>query len=473
MKKIFLFAAILAGVASLASCNKEQNPQTEEGKVTITVSFPEVVESKVAMEEGQEALDLQWEADDMIFVIGNTTEKFTFVDRSADGKTATFTGNVVTGEKFDVIISDKANYSIRNVIYDYKQTANGSTDHVIYEAVLKGVDTYENVSFTNEWAEGHGGTFDQSGCVQFNIQIPQGCTQVNSVKILASDRVFNSTHTGKEEKVFTLSHSVNFTLPAEGEVLTMYWMTSMVADVLEAGSQLSVLLEGKDYTYIKDIDINKESKILPGKRNIFTVNGANWIKTQIKYANLAGLRETWKAPYTNFSDVNKGPGHLVDGTTNDWAPSNSSNPYIIDTTYDAWDYIYSANERFRTPLVAIINLQKAEYLQHMWIKVGDPDDTKRVEVYLSNDESNDADFGEHLNQNLMTNLTSDMVEGDWAKWEQKKWMKYLDQNMSQQGYDIYNGHFKTKYIMIVIHGAGSYPWPSMKEINPKVYARVD
>ena len=343
---------------------------------------------------------------------------------------------------------------------------------MIYEAVLKGVDTYENVSFTNEWAEEHGGTFDQSGCVQFNIQLPQGCTQVNAVKILASDRVFNTTHTGQEEKAFWMSHSVNFTLPAEGEVLTMYWMTSMVADVLEAGSQLSVLLEGNAYTYIKDIDINKESKILPGKRNIFTVNGANWIKTQIKYAS-AGLRATWKAPYTNFCGVNAGPGILIDGSTNDWASTTGSNPYIIDSTYDEWDYIYSANERFRTPLVAIINLQKAEYLQHMWIKVGNPNDTKRVEVYLSNDESNDADFGEHLNQNLMTKLTSDMVEGDWAKWEQKKWMKYVDQNMSQQGYDIFNGHFKTKYIMIVIHGAGSYPWPSMKEINPKVYARVD
>ena len=473
MKKVFLFAALVAGVMSIASCNKEQNPQTEEGKVTITVSFPEVVESKVAMEEGQQALDLKWTSKDKIFIIGETTEEFTIGDISTDGKTATFTGNVVAGEKFDVIISDKANYSIRNVIYDYKQTANGSTDHVIYEAVLKGVDTYENVSFTNEWAEEHGGTFDQSGCVQFNIQIPQGCTQVNSVKILASDRVFNSTHTGKEEKVFTLSHSVNFTLPAEGDVLTMYWMTSMVEDVLSAGSQLTVILEGSTYSFIKDINVNKESKILPGKRNIFTVNGANWIKTQIKYANQAGLRETWKAPYTNFCGVNAGPGLLVDGSTNDWASATGANPYIIDTTYDKWDKIESGNVRFRTPLVAIINLQKSEYLQHMWFKVGDYTKTTRVEVYLSNDESNDEAFGDHLNQNLTTNLEDNMVQGYWDLWKQKKWMKYVDQNMSKVGYDIWNGHFKTKYIMIVIHGASSWPSPSMKEINPKVYARVD
>ena len=74
MKKVFLFAALVAGVMSIASCNKEQNPQTEGEKVTITVSFPEVVESKVAMEEGQQALDLKWENDDKITVVGNTTE---------------------------------------------------------------------------------------------------------------------------------------------------------------------------------------------------------------------------------------------------------------------------------------------------------------------------------------------------------------------------------------------------------------
>ena len=118
MKKVFLFAALVAGVMSIASCNKEQNAQPEGEKVTITVSFPEVVDSKVAMEEGQQALDLKWTSEDKIFVIGETTEEFTIGDISTDGKTATFTGNVVAGEKFDVIISDKANYSIRNVIYD-------------------------------------------------------------------------------------------------------------------------------------------------------------------------------------------------------------------------------------------------------------------------------------------------------------------------------------------------------------------
>ena len=76
MKKVFLFAALVAGVMSIASCNKEQNPQTEGEKVTITVSFPEVVDSKVAMEEGQQALNLKWENDDKLTVVGNTTEVF-------------------------------------------------------------------------------------------------------------------------------------------------------------------------------------------------------------------------------------------------------------------------------------------------------------------------------------------------------------------------------------------------------------
>ena len=108
MKKVFLFAALAAGVMSISSCNKEQNAQPEDGKVTITVSFPEVVDSKVAMEEGQQALDLKWENDDKLTIVGNTTtEEFTVASISEDGKTATFTGNAVEGNNFDVILSDR------------------------------------------------------------------------------------------------------------------------------------------------------------------------------------------------------------------------------------------------------------------------------------------------------------------------------------------------------------------------------
>lgn len=473
MKKVFLFAALVAGVMSIASCNKEQNPQTEDGKVTITVSFPEVVESKVAMEEGQQALDLKWENDDKITVVGNTTEEFKVASISDDGKTATFTGNAVEGDMFDVILSDRGvDYLTRTITGDYAQSANGKADGLTYDAVLKGVNTYENVAFSAEWAEEHGGTFAETGCLMFNIQVPEGCTEVAAVKLLASDRLFNSTNKEDNEKAFCRATSVKWTLnPAEP--LKVYFMTSMFADVFSPASQISVLLEGKTYTFIKDVTFTKETRILPGKRNVITLNGSGWTKHKIEYAGGVGLRQTWCAPYTNFCDLQKGPGHILDGTASDWTIATTDKPYILDDTFDGWIKIYNSNIRFRTPLVAIVNLKKSEYLQHMAIQIGDTKKTTRVEVYLSNDESNDNELGDHLNQNLLTNLDDAMVEGDWSKWEAKKWIKYLDQNMSKTWYDIYNGHFKAKYIKIVIHSDTKYPEPSMKAINPKVYAKVD
>ena len=475
MKKVFLFAALVAGVMSIASCNKEQNPQTEEGKVTITVSFPEVVDSKVAMEEGQQSLDLKWENDDKITVVGNTTEEFTVESISEDGKTAVFTGNAVEGNKFDVILSDRGvDYLTRSITGDYAQSANGKADGLIYDAVLKGVNTYENVAFSAEWAEEHGGTFAETGCLMFNIQVPEGCTEVTEVKLLASDRLFNSTNQEDNEKAFWRTTSVKWTLnPAEP--LKVYFMTSMFADVFSPSSQISVLLEGKTYTFIKDLTFTKETRILPGKRNVITLNGSGWMKTQIKYSD-AGLRSTWNAPYVNTCNPDMGPGLILDGTDTQWHLSNGTNAYVVDSSYDEWYLDRTDNPRYKAPMVGIINLGKAEYIQHMYVQVkqcGNKYSTDKVEVYLSNDESNDDEIGEeHLSQNLVTGITNSQIDGDWSKWKAKKWLKYTEIAITSKYIHIYPGHFKAKYIMLVLHSNREEPYLNLQAINPRIYAEV-
>ena len=476
MKKIFLLTAAVAGIASLSSCTKEQN-QSEGEKVTITVSFQEVVESKVAMEEGQQALDLKWESKDKLTIVGNTTEEFTVASISEDGKTATFTGNAVEGDKFDVILSDRGvDYLTRSITGDYAQSANGKPDGLVYDAVLKGVDTYENVMFSTEWAEAHAGTFAETGCLMLNIQIPEGCTEVSAVKLLASDRLFNSTNEEENEKAFWRSTSVKWTLDPADEALKVYFMTSMFADVFGASSQISVLLEGNTYTFIKDLTFTKETRILPGKRNVITLNGSGWMKTQIKYSSDAGLRQTWTAPYANTCNTIYGPGFILDGTDSQWHLSNGEQGYIEDSSYTEWYTNQSGNPRFKAPMIGIVNLGKAEYLHHMYIQVaqfGNKYSTARVEVYLSNDESNDAELGAHLNQNLLAGLTKDMVDGDWAKWSAKRWVKYVEIPVTSKYIDIYPGHYKAKYIMLVLHSNEAWPYLNLQAINPKVYVKVD
>ena len=496
MKKVFLFAALVAGVMSIASCNKEQNPQTEGEKVTITVSFPEVVDSKVAMEEGQQALDLKWENDDKITVVsGNTAEAFTVASISEDGKTATFTGNAVAGEKFDVILSDLGvNYLKRDLIYAYKQDVNGSlgAENAIYEAVLKDVDVYENVEFTKEWAERHGGTFAESGCIMFNIQIPEGCTDVSHLKLIAPDRIFSSTHAEDSQKLY--SRNLSFTTaqtPSDG-ILKLYCQSSMVTDVIPAGTQLAVILEGKNedssVKYLKEFTIAEQTDITPGKRNIFTLNSAGWtIYNSVSLAHdfettlgSKGLKANWCFPYVNIADAKCTPDQSInqhfsgaDGET--WLYPYGDRSYIEDSTFDGW-----VSDK-KVPMVGIINMGNSYYVNGIYLergwynfvgKKGANPNNANVEIWLSNDESNDTAFGTHLTQNITAASSNSDIEGDWAKWKSKRWVKFNTLTGNPQKSTVYglgNGPLKAKYIMIVVKSDDATPLLGYSEINAEIY----
>ena len=138
MKRNLIYAALAAfGVMFLGSCAQELDevtPNTDaDGLVTITATFPEDVESKVAFSESSEGLDLTWDKDDSLTIVGKTTEKYT-ID-TFDGKVATFKGNPVEGTSFDVILSRFDDYASRTYT-GQTQTTVASKDHLLYDAVL-------------------------------------------------------------------------------------------------------------------------------------------------------------------------------------------------------------------------------------------------------------------------------------------------------------------------------------------------
>ena len=112
----------------------EVTPNTDaDGLVTITAAFPEDVESKVAFSESSEGLDLTWDKDDYLTIVGKTTEKYTIV--TFDGKVATFKGNPVKGTSFDVILSRSDDYASRTYT-DQTQTTVASKDKLLYDGEL-------------------------------------------------------------------------------------------------------------------------------------------------------------------------------------------------------------------------------------------------------------------------------------------------------------------------------------------------
>ena len=111
MKTYRNLLCVAAVAAAFAGCSKEnvsiyEAPETGE-KVQISVTLPETVGTKVGMSELQDgsALELKWEADDKIIVVsGDVSEEYSIVAGYTD-KYATFEGNAVTGDTYDIILS--------------------------------------------------------------------------------------------------------------------------------------------------------------------------------------------------------------------------------------------------------------------------------------------------------------------------------------------------------------------------------
>lgn len=244
----------------------------ESGMATITASFPEVIDSKVNFTEQTGGLDLTWEEEDYLTVVsGSVSEKYTI--KSIDGKTATFTGNPVSGDNFDVILSRSGDYAGRG--YDGQTQATvSSTDHLLYDAVLKGVNNYSNVSFTSEWAAANGGTFAENGCLMLNFKMPEDAGLIKSVTLTAPEAVFYTANSG-DAKTASLTLSLSDADMASDNVVKAYIMTSMQEASVAADTELTLTVVSNLGTWSKKFTPGAFT-LATGKRNVITLNDKNW-----------------------------------------------------------------------------------------------------------------------------------------------------------------------------------------------------
>lgn len=278
-RNIFMAAFAAFGALFLSSCNQELDDMTpvvdESGMVTITAAFPELVESKVDFAEQGDGsgLDLTWEEEDYLTVVsGSVSEKYAIA--SINGKVATFTGAPVEGETFDVILSRSGDYAARTYAGQTQATV-ASTDHLLYDAVLKGVDTYENVSFTAEWAAEHAGTFAQNGCLMLNFKMPEDAGYLKTVTLTAPEAVFYTTNAADGEKTKTLTLSLTDADMASDNVVEAYIMTSMQEASVAAETELTLTVVSNLGTWSKKFTPGAFT-LKAGMRNVITLNDKNW-----------------------------------------------------------------------------------------------------------------------------------------------------------------------------------------------------
>lgn len=257
MKKCFMLPAAL--LLLFASCVREEQGGTvpEGDKVTIRVSMPEETFTKVSFTDDGSKLALAWEDTDCLRVIsGENSEVYTISSILSDHE-AEFTGPAVAGSSFDILFPGTYS-SVAEAEADTEspaQTANGSTSHLKYKALLQGVDSYTELAFKSSWASAHGGTLKQAAAVKLQATLPGGVTAVKKAGILL----------GGENYTLPLS---GVDVSASGQVLTAYLMLPWEDIALAGGSKVQVyVLDADNEAYGADLTISGDKTILQGKMN--------------------------------------------------------------------------------------------------------------------------------------------------------------------------------------------------------------
>lgn len=191
MKRILYFT-LAAATLLLFSCSKDSSvkpgngsSETVKNSVTISVDIPkEGLSTKISFAEDSDKrlTKIAWEDDDVIDVYDGTTHiPFTIVPASisADGKTATFTGNEPAVASSYVIT-----YNSLSSLNTQMQYGDGTTDHLGYK-VVKTVSDYKTVSFA--------GATTQSSVLQLRALLPNEIkNNVTKVIFKSNLAVFNN-----------------------------------------------------------------------------------------------------------------------------------------------------------------------------------------------------------------------------------------------------------------------------------------
>ena len=191
MRTHHLILLALSFALSALSCSKEtaqtDTPATTDGWVTIQVNAP--VMTRVNGSYNGSALALTWAAGDKLVISdhGNpaTAEEFTLV--SGEGtKTAVFQGKGISASSYDILYSNLPDGFVAQT-----QSLDKDTGHLGYSLRLVGVNSYDDVSFTADWAASKGGNLVSSGALHLHATLPEGVAAlVNSVSFEASEPIF-------------------------------------------------------------------------------------------------------------------------------------------------------------------------------------------------------------------------------------------------------------------------------------------
>lgn len=187
IKNILFFASL---VLAASACEQEIE-QVKEPDVTPTVLAGNEMAARLP-----KVLDLGWNKDDKLTVIGSSSQEFSILDDYAVSF-AKFKGEALEGESFTIIKSRAGNTLEAVEARDYsvqEQKADGSMEHLDFDLALVGVSDYKDVVFSSEWAEENGGELKMNGVLKLELSFPSQILTLRGIGLKADRNVFYGTN---------------------------------------------------------------------------------------------------------------------------------------------------------------------------------------------------------------------------------------------------------------------------------------
>ena len=336
MKKTILF---LAALFFLFSCVKERNdvqPSFQEG-VTIRVTLPEELYTKVSFTPEDNKLGISWQEGDVIRVISQENSQVYTLTKLISAHEAEFTGPAVEGTSFDILCPGTY-ASVEEAEADTAtpaQTGNGSTAHLRFRALLSGVDQYTDIAFTSSWASSHGGTLKQGAAVKIVADLPGGVSTLKRVGIGLGGENYSLPLTDVD-------------VSASDQRLTAYMMLPWEDIALPDGSSVSLyVMDTDNEVYSRTLSVSGNKTILQGRMNSF--GGTTTIGNLVIQDYVSG-NGTVTSPYliANARQLNNMHNTLSGGSTlyfklledidasdiGNWTPLNTSGTFDKGMDFD-------------------------------------------------------------------------------------------------------------------------------------------
>ena len=338
---IDMFALVSLAVLSVISCAKESDDQVNDGtknKITITASLPDELVTKVKFEAGESVIKPSWEQTDVIRIISETGKSETYNIKEINGKAATFEGNELEGTSFTAIYP--GNYETAEALGQRSYTGqvqkgNGSTSHLLLNAMATGLSDISNISFAGEGVK-------LNGAVKLYVKLPEYVTSPKEVSLSAASDLFFTDNAGSA-KSSSLGLSLENVDISVDHIFTAYLMSSWTEAVIDAGTELTLTVKAEEVSIKKSFSIEKSVNLAGGHLNIIQLNAENW-NTALEGAG------TESDPYklSTTRDLLAMKPALVHGqmtyfklmndidmsSIENWDPLNPDGPYDLGIVFD-------------------------------------------------------------------------------------------------------------------------------------------